>query len=200
MIDLEDNPRQAIVELFAAAGRAKKLARGEALFHRGDRARSVFCLTRGRVRLDRHLVDGRLVTVGVVSAPDLLAEAALFSDRYHCTATAETACSVSRVARDEALRILEEDDVAAATLIRGLMSQVRELRARIELRNVRPATERLLSYLELQDKDRRPASDRPLVAVASELGLTPEALYRAVSRLEREGRLSRRGRDLELIR
>lgn len=200
MSPLRESPRQAIVDSFAAAARERELARGEILFHRGDRARAVFCVTRGRLRLDRELADGRLVTVGLVSAPDLLAEAALFSDRYHCTATAETRCSISSVSTAEALRILEEDPAVATTLIRGLMSQVRELRARLELRNVRPAAERLLRYLELQREEERPTPDRPLVALASELGLTPEALYRVVGRLEKEGRLERRGRRLDLVR
>ena len=200
MNPLRDSPRQEMVDLLAAAGRERKLARGEILFHRGDTARAVFCVTRGRLRLDRHLADGRLVTVGLVSAPDLLAEAALFSDRYHCTATAETRCSISSVPTEEALRILEQDAAVARTLIRGLMGQVRELRARLELRNLRPASERLLRYLELQEDDDHAARDRPLAALAAELGLTPEALYRVVGRLEKEGRLTRRGRRLELVR
>ena len=139
------------------------------------------------------------MTVGLVQAPGLLAEAALFSDCYHCSATAETDCIVFHVARGQVLELLEQDATSAMALIRGLMSEVRELRARLELRNVRPASERLLQYLELEREGRRPPLDRPLAALAAELGLTPEALYRVVARLEKEDRVRRRGRRLELV-
>jgi DNA-binding Lrp family transcriptional regulator len=40
---------------------------------------------------------------------------------------------------------------------------------------------------------------KPLNAMASEIGLTQEALYRAIAALETAGRIRRRGKRIDLI-
>ena len=59
--------------------------------------------------------------------------------------------------------------------------------------------QRLLQFLRLCDGQSGFNSDRPLAAIAAEIGLTPEALYRTVARLEKEGRIEREGKSLRLI-
>lgn len=100
--------------------------------------------------------------------------------------------------KEPVLERLRADASFAAALVRELAAEVRTLRQRLELRNVRPASERLLCHLALQQDRGEPAADRPLAALAAELGLTPEALYRIVARLEREGVVHRQGRCIEL--
>jgi CRP-like cAMP-binding protein len=180
-----------------AAGRSSTLAKGEVLFHQDDLAADVFWVHRGRLRLERHLESGVAVTVSVVRAPSILAEAALFFDRYRCRATAETSCRVSRIAKSAVLGMFAEPDFAT-TFVRVLSAEVRELRTRLELRNIRPASERVLQYLRLRQDQGLPPYDRPLASMAAELGITPEALYRIASRLEREGKIRRRGGRLVL--
>lgn len=193
------DPRRPLVRRLAQLGREQSLAKGSTLFHQGDEAVAIYCLTEGRIRLDRHLEDGRVATVAVVRGPGLLAEASLFSDHYRCSAAAETECVLWRVGKSIVAARLETDPAFALDLIRLLASEVRELRTRLELRNVRPASERLLRYLEIHAGHRGAHDDRPLAALADELGLSPEALYRIVARLEREGRLAREGRRLVVV-
>ena len=127
-----------------------------------------------------------------------LAEAALFFDHYRCRATAETTSTVSRIAKSTVLGMLEDDPGFSRTFVRALAGEVRELRTRLELRNIRPASERLLQYLRLRQDQGLPPYDRPLAAMAAELGLTPEALYRIASRLESAGKVRRQGGRLVL--
>ena len=83
---------------------------------------------------------------------------------------------------------------------RLLAGQVVDLRARIELRNIRSAQERLMTWLRLR------ATGNPLKAaldgtwsdVAAEIGLTREALYRALAKLEADGSIDRVGRKVLL--
>lgn len=72
-------------------------------------------------------------------------------------------------------------------------AQLRDLRARAELRAIRAAPERILAWLVLRAEGEPPGVtlDRSWTAVAAEIGLTREALYRALSRLEAQGRISR---------
>lgn len=184
---------QTFLDDFFRDGVRRSLARGETLFDQGERATGLYGLSGGRLRLERHLPQGDVLTVGVLRAPSLVAEASLFTDRLHCRAVAETESHVVWRSRSDVLGRIDRDPAFARRLLRHLSSEVRDLRSRLELRNVRPAAERLLTYLRLHGP-----SERPLVAVAAELGLTPEAVYRVVRKLELEGRIVRHGRRLDL--
>lgn len=185
-------------ERLSELGRERELRREEVLFNQRDPADAVFWVRRGRLRLERHLESGGVVTLSVARAPVVLAEASLFSERYHCRAIAEVASLVAVVPKSTVLDLLEAEPSFTVSLVRALATEVRRMRQLLELRNVRPASRRLLSYLALEeDQGKRPA-DRPLVALASELGLTPEALYRILAVLEREGAIERRGRRIRL--
>ena len=198
MTDSAGSGPQALGDRLAELGPELELGRDEVLFHQGDLASSIFWVSRGRLRLDRHLASGRVVTLSVARAPAAVAEASLFSSRYHCRALAEVPSSVTVVPKARALGLLEEDPSFALSLVQALTAEVRRLRRLLELRNVRPASARLLDYLALRQDRGEPAADRPLAALASELGLTPEALYRILARLERQGVIRRRGRRITL--
>ncbi len=175
----------------------RPLAAREVLFDQGDVASGLYCLTRGRLRLERHLPRGVALTVGVLQAPSLVGEASLFVDRVHCRAVAETRAEVTWLPRNEALRLLEEP-ATAKLFVEHLAGEVRDLRSRLELQNVRPATERVLAYLQLRAEGGQQRTERSLAAIAAEIGLTPEAMYRTVRKLQSEGRVRRDGRSLSL--
>lgn len=183
--------------LIGRAGR-RVLERNEALFRAGDRVRWVYVVEKGRVRLERVLADGFVVTLHTAREGESFAEAALFGERYHCDAVAETTSRVVAVDRKEALTALTSEPGSAVELARRLAQQVRGLRALLEIRNIRSAEERLLRYLRLRPLLGTPAHERPLRAIAAEIGLREETLYRTLRRLERNGTLRREGRRIEL--
>ena len=199
---MSEPPVQAprpLAEHFAGLGRERRLAAGEVLFNQDDPAAAVFWISRGRLRLERHLAGGRVITLSVARAPAILAEASLFSRRYHCRAVAETAAALAAVPSAVVLDRIRRDPAFALSLVGALAAEVRSLRQLVELRNVRPAADRVLGYLAFQrDRGEIPA-DRPLAAVAAELGLTPEAFYRILARLERQNVIRRQGRRITLV-
>lgn len=179
-------------------GRERALRRGAVLFNQSDAADAIFWVAAGRLRLERHLASGRVVTLSLIRAPACLAEAALFAPRYHCRAVAEVASSVVVAPKAPVLELLRRDPSFALGMVRALAAEVRSLRQRLELRNLRPASERLLTYLALRQDQGEEAEDRPLASIAAELGLTPEALYRVVAQLEKQGAVRRQGRRIAL--
>ncbi|MEZ5331038.1 MAG: Crp/Fnr family transcriptional regulator [Thermoanaerobaculia bacterium] len=179
-------------------GRRLELRRDEVLFRAGDRARWIYAVETGRIRLERVLSDGYAVTLHTARDGESFAEAALFGECYHCDAVAETASRVVAVDRKEALTALTSDPDAALELARRLAEQVRGLRALLEIRNIRSAEERILRYLRLAPWLDGASGRRPLRAIAAEVGLRDETLYRALARLERRGLVRRRGRRIEI--
>ncbi len=180
----------------------RTLAAGAALFRQGDTASAVFVVERGRLALVRHLADGARVVLHVARAGDSFAEPALFSDIYHCDALAEAPSRVAILPKEAVLALLAHDPDLAQALIERLARQVQALRARLELRNVRRASERVWQMLHLAagGTGNTVTFDRPLKSLAAEIGLTHEAFYRALATLVREGRIRRLRRRIVLQR
>ncbi len=70
------------------------------------------------------------------------------------------------------------------------------LKASLELRSIRSARERVLQYLLMAARPSETSVnfDRPFKDIASELGLSPEVLYRTLAQLERDGIIIRNAR------
>lgn len=148
----------------------------------------------------RHLADGSTATLHVARAGDGLAEAALFAGQYHCDAVAEIDSLVAVIAKAPLLAALRGDAEAGLAFAADLSRQVRSLRWQLELRNIRSARERLLAWLHLQaGPDGVVTPDRPWTVIAPELGLSHEAVYRALALLQAERRLRRRNGRIQLI-
>lgn len=64
----------------------RRLQRGEVLFRKDDTAIGLYAVEEGHVRLCRVDANGREITLHTAGPGDLVAEASLFSPRYHCDA------------------------------------------------------------------------------------------------------------------
>jgi len=175
-----------------------ELERGEFLFRTGDEARALYYVERGRLRLERPLADGFVLTLHVARPGESFAEASLFADRYHCDAIAETASRVAVYSKAAVLAAFDRDPAFARRLTALLADQVRALRALLEIRNVRQADERVLQYLRFRALAGDLAVERPARSIAAEVGLTQETLYRTLRRLEEHGLIHRDGRRIRL--
>ncbi|MGI9436801.1 MAG: hypothetical protein ACR2Q4_18560, partial [Geminicoccaceae bacterium] len=90
------------------------------------------------------------------------------------------------------LGALKSDPVHALQWIEHLSKQVQGLRAQATRLSLKTAEDRVLSYLRTRCADRSIMTiDRPWKVIASELGLSHEALYRTLARLERHGAIMR---------
>ena len=185
--------RMGWLEAVEAGAREMRLAPGAAVFRQGDPARAVFRVDSGRVRLVRTLSDGASVGLHVAQPGETFAEASLFATAYHCDAVSETASTVTAFDSATIRRRFAENPHDALAFAASLAGQVRDLRARLELRNIRRADDRLEAWLRLNAGGDPPVVElsRPWREVATEIGLTHEALYRALADLQRDGRLRR---------
>jgi len=178
----------------------RQLQAGELLFRQGERAFAVFRLQAGCVRLQRFTPAGAVVPMHTVREGETFAEASLFADSYHCQAEALRASEVLVFPRTALLDALRTEPAALLHLARDLAQRVQDLRQKIELRQPRSAAERVLQSLRLQ-ADAQGAWTAPgtLKEWAEDIGLTHEALYRTLARLQRDGALRRSGSTLVLL-
>lgn len=179
-----------------------ELEANEALFRQGDEASAIFAVQQGRLRLVRHTIDDHPVTLHTARPGELLAEAALFADHYHCDAIAAVASRVHVYSKRHLLAAFRTDPDLAQQFMAVLARQVQALRSRLEERNIRSARERVLHRLVLAtDNDRRMVNlDSTLIDLAAEIGLSHEALYRALAALEKDGTIARTRAGITLLR
>lgn len=193
----QPSPDSLAAHLLAVLPRARvtrfSVGRGAAVFREGDPAASVFVVEAGQVRLVRILADGTPLILYVAGPGETFAEASLSAVHYHCAAIAEIDAVVLAVPKDDLLAALAADPARCLALASVLAAQVRDLRARLELRNIRAAAERILAWLRVQASGDPPRMliRRPWTEVADELGLTREAVYRGLATLEQQGRIRR---------
>lgn len=185
-----------------AAAIERKLAAGEALFRLGDKTRGFCEVVSGRVRLSRVDRSGREVVLHVAGPGETIAEASLFSSDYHCDAIASTRATVRIYPKQAMLAAFDKDRKAAQVFTAMLARQVMNLRTRIEQRNIRSARDRVRHFLTLSagDDGRTVSLRGTLKDAAAELGLTHEALYRALAALERAGEIKRARGKITLLR
>ena len=185
-----------------AAALERRLAAGQSLFRAGSRSSGFFEVIGGTVRLVRFDRNGREAVLQTASAGDTLAEASLFSPAYHCDAIAATDAVVRLFPKSVMLVELQRDPRLARAFAAMLARQVMTLRTRLETRNIHSARERVRHFLAVNaGGDRRTVVLRgTLKQLAADLGLTHEALYRTLARMEADGEITRKGTAIRIER
>lgn len=184
------------------AGIERRLEPGQSLFHAGSRSAGLYEVVSGTVRLIRVDRSGREAVLQTASAGETVAEASLFSSTYHCDAIAATDAIVRLYSKAALLAELQRDPKMTKAFTVMLARQVMTLRTRLERRNIHSARDRVRHYLTVNVR----ADGRTVVLpgtvkeLAADLGLTHEALYRTLARMEADGEITRAGRTIKIER
>lgn len=156
----------------------RNVPRGRYLFHQGDDVQLMFMVIAGEVQLIRRHSQGQKLILQRGLPGNILAEASLFSNSYHCDAVAWVASKVKCFARKDVLTRFESDLLFARNWASYLASEVRTARFRTEVLSQRTVAQRLDMWL-LQNNG-LPAKGN-WKQVAAEIGTSPEALYREIT-------------------
>lgn len=184
------------------AASERRLKPGQSLFQAGSRSVGFYEVLSGSVRLIRVDRSGREAVLQTASAGETLAEASLFSPTYHCDAIAATDAVVRLYPKAAFLADLQSDAQKAKSFTAMLARQVMSLRTRLERRNIQSARERVRHFLTVNaGADGRTVTLPGTVkALAADLGLTHEALYRTLARMEADGEIRRADGTIEIRR
>jgi CRP-like cAMP-binding protein len=155
------------------------LAEGEILFRLGDKIRSMFLVASGSVRLVRYLPHGPALTLQLATEGSILAEASLFADAYHCDAIAVSPTRLFAMRRKIVEEAVTREPSIALLWAKHLAAEVQRARAQVEIISLKKVSERLDAWLIFRG-DLPPKGQWH--RLASEIGVTPEALYREIAR------------------
>lgn len=176
-----------------------ELEAGEALFRIGGKVRNAYLVLSGEVRLVRIGLGGAEITLQR-SRGGFIAEASLESKAYHCDAIASAPSKLLAFPAEAFKAALASDPAFCREWQSILAREVRKLRAQCERLGLRSAEERIRHYIESEGVDGAVELAMTKKAWATDLGLTHEALYRALKRMADDGSLRSVGSRMALSR
>lgn len=169
------------------------------VFRRGQRAESVYQLQTGQVLLRRDETHGESLTLQTAGPGDFVAEASLFSARYHCDAFCGKASELLVLPARTLLACLQKDPSFAVDWLRLLSQQLMCSRAREQRLTLRSPRDRVLHCLRLErNAQGRFTPPGTLMQWAGALGIAHETLYRTLTQLGQEGLIVRDGIQIVL--
>jgi CRP-like cAMP-binding protein len=151
---------------------------GTTLFIQGAPVTHILLLRSGSVALERHLPSGDPFVLHVAEAGDLLADASLFAEAYHCDGVVWTNAAVASMPKERFLRRLRDAPEAMMALLARASHEVQGQRARVEILRLKRLGDRLDVWLELHGHPKAGG----WIRVAEAIGVSPPALYRELAR------------------
>lgn len=161
---------------------------------RGDRPKAMYFVLGGEIRLVRQSSSGGEIVLQR-SRQGFLAEASFDQRAYHCDAVAVIPTELLAIPRNQFSDALD-DATFRQQWIRHLARELRRVRAQAERLSLKTARERILHFIETEGESGSIALTQSKKDWAAELGLTHEALYRALAHLQRDGELEVTGSDI----
>lgn len=153
---------------------------GDAVFDRGAPIAWLHRVEEGEVRLVRYGEEGKPVVLQRARKGAFLAEASLFSDRYHCSAEATGPARLRRYRASDVKEAFAADPAFATAWAAYVSLEVQRMRVRAEILSLRTIQERLDAWALLNNQ---PLPQRGSWRwLAEEIGVAPEALYRTLAR------------------
>jgi CRP-like cAMP-binding protein len=171
---------------------------GQSVFRMATRPAKMFWVLDGEIRLIRRSRNGAEIILQRASS-GFVAEASLESPLYHCDAVAAMESRLLAFPINRFRQALAEDEKFRAFWTGRLAREVHALRSQCERLALHSAAERIEHYIESEGQNGRLELSRTRKAWAAELGLTHEALYRALSALQRAGRITAVEKDGALV-
>lgn len=180
-----------------AIARRRTVRAGEVLFRQGDAPRVILFVLSGEVRLVRNGPSGEEIILQRGTG-GFFAEASLWAASYHCDGVVAQSGELLEVPRQAFEETLAADCAFQRAWMQHLTREVRRLRAQCERLGLHGAADRIIHYIESEGEGGSVTLAQSRKSWARELGLSHEALYRSLRRLQDEGVLRAEGQRLTL--
>ena len=172
--------------------------KGDHLFLQGKKPDYMYFVVSGEVILTRANKHGEPITLQRCKG-GFVSEASLLTDVYHCDAIA-THSGLAITLPIQSLRKALMDSNFSLKWVQLLSKEIMRLRTQSERLGMKDIKSKLIHLIETDGKSGSLHLQSDLKSMASEIGVTHEALYRAIATLEKDGLLIRHPDSLELVR
>ena len=177
---------------------AHHFEKGDYLFHQGKKPEYMFFIVSGEAVLTRTSSHGE-PTILQRCKGGFVSEASLLVDAYHCDAIA-THNGQAITLPIKSLRDALADSKFSMKWVQLLSKEIMRLRTQSERLGLKDIRSKLIHLIETEGKQGVLILQSDFKSMASEIGVTHEALYRAIATLEKEGLLEKHPDSLELLK
>ena len=177
---------------------AHHFEKGDYLFHQGKKPEYMFFIVSGEAVLTRISSHGE-PTILQRCKGGFVSEASLLVDAYHCDAIA-THNGQAITLPIKSLREALADSKFSMKWVQLLSKEIMRLRTQSERLGLKDIRSKLIHLIETEGKQGVLTLQSDYKSMASEIGVTHEALYRAITTLEKEGLLEKHPDSLELLK
>lgn len=183
---------EPVARAVLAEAHVRNFSRGATIFLQGERARAIYIVAEGWVKLYRIAPNGTEAVMGAFTKGASFGEAVAFrDDTYPVAAEAVTDCTLIRIEADSLLRRIRDNPEVAISILSATFAHLHALVGQIEALKAQTGAQRVAEFLlELADCEAG-ACEVTLpydkVLIAGRLGMKPESLSRAFARLKEQG-------------
>ncbi len=170
--------------------------KGEYLFQQGKIPEHMFFIVSGEAVLSRTNSQGESITLQRCKG-GFLSEASLLTDIYHCDAIATHAGTAIILPINTFRNSLKKEDFSLKW-VKLLSREIMRLRTQSERLGLKDIKSKLIHLIETEGKQGILQLQSDYKSLASEIGVTHEALYRAIAALEANKVLKKSAQTLEL--
>jgi len=177
---------------------AHHFEKGAYLFHQGKKPEYMFFIVSGEAVLTRTSSHGEPTTLQRCKG-GFISEASLLVDAYHCDAIA-THNGQAITLPIKSLRDALTDTKFSMKWVQLLSKEIMRLRTQSERLGLKDIRSKLIHLIETEGKKGILPLQSDFKSIASEIGVTHEALYRTMATLEKDGLLKKHFDSLELLK
>lgn len=191
------------IEALAQVCEMRSVAKGAHVFHAGDPGHGFYTLISGRVRIYRASPGGKEQVLHFIPPGEAFGEVAVFKGHdFPADAQALEDSEVLFLSRKHFLDLARQDPELILQMLAQLSLRLRQFVHQVAALSLKEVPARLAALL--LDKRAEQGKDTVLLdlakgQVASFLGTVQETLSRALKRLEQDGLIAVRGREIAIM-
>lgn len=183
----------------------RRFKKDEVLFVAGEEAQGLYVIVDGAVRAFRASMDGREQVIHVERAGASIAELPVFDDgTYPSTAAAEEDTTVLFIDKRDVRRLCLEHPQIPLAALRVLAARLRRCAELVEALSLREVGQRLARFLVAEARRNGAMTENGIrmnltqtnQQIAARIGSVREVVSRAFARLQQEGLIVVKGRQL----
>ena len=179
---------------------------GHQLFQKGDKADNMYLLEKGKVSLYRLMPNGDEKLFRVFLAGDLIAELALFMQprEYPMSARVEQDSELSAFSYQQVQSVVTHSPELSLKVMSFMSNRICHLMNTVNILTQVNANQRLVMKLAEIYRSQMVKGDKLSIPVtkkllATQLGMTPETLSRAMKKLKSDGHIIESGSHITLV-